>query len=148
MPLRLTVRRCRTADLDDVLEIERTSFGADAWPRALFIELLEESPQLFLLAVAGGHIGGYIAAVVRNGTGELVSIAVHPDYRCRGMAGALLRRVLSLLRSQGVEQCWLMVRPGNRVAIQFHKSAGFRLIRRVKDYYGARRDGLRMRLTL
>lgn len=142
------VRRCRAIHLRSVLAIERASFAAEAWPRQLFIELLEESPRLFLLATVDGHIAGYVAAVVRGEAGELVSIAVDPRYRGRGVGGTLMRRVLALLGKEAVEQCWLMVRPGNRGAIHLYRAFGFKHVRRVKDYYGRGRDARRMRVVL
>ena len=142
------VRRCRRADLRSVLAIERASFADDAWPRGLFVELLEECPRLFLLGIVDRRVAGYIAAVVRGNAAELVSIAVHPRHRGRGVAGTLMRRVLALLRTDAIGQCWLTVRPGNRCAIRLYLAFGFTRVRRVKDYYGRGRDGLRMRVRL
>jgi ribosomal-protein-alanine N-acetyltransferase len=148
VPSRITVRRCRGADLPGVLAIERASFAREAWPRDLFVELLEEWPRLFLVGVAEGRVAGYIAAVLRGKAAELVSVAVHPRYRKRGVAAVLMRRVLTLLRKDAIEQCWLMVRPGNRGALRLYRAFGFTRVRRVKDYYGRGRDGLRMRVAL
>ncbi|MGA3028914.1 MAG: GNAT family N-acetyltransferase [Bryobacteraceae bacterium] len=148
MPRRIAVRRCRGADLPSVLAIERASFEPDAWPRELFVELLEEWPRLFLLGIVDGRVAGYIAAVGRGEAAELVSVAVHPRYRGRGVAGALMRRVLALLRREAIGQCRLMVRPGNRWAIRLYRAFGFTRVRRVKDYYGRGRDAWRMRVRL
>jgi ribosomal-protein-alanine N-acetyltransferase len=148
VPSRIAVRRCLGADLPGVLEIEWASFATDAWPRELFVELLEESPRLFLVGSVEGRSAGYVAAVARTEAAELVSIAVHPRYRGRGVAAALLRRVLARLQKDGIGQCWLTVHPGNRGAIRLYKYFGFARVRRVKDYYSRGRDGLRMRLRL
>src|ERR1700690_3746924 len=94
----IRVRRCHIVDLRGVLAIERASFADDAWPRELFVELIDECPKLFLLGVVDGRIAGYVAVVLRREAGELVSIAVHPRHRGRGVAGALMRRVLALLQ--------------------------------------------------
>lgn len=142
------MRRCRGADLPRVLTIERASFAEDAWPRGLFIELMEECPKLFLLGLVDGHVVGYVAAVEKGENAELVSIAVHPRYRGRGVAAALLRRVLSLLRAKLVGRCWLMVRPDNGNAIRLYRTFGFIRVRRVKDYYGRGADAWRMRVEL
>jgi ribosomal-protein-alanine N-acetyltransferase len=145
---RITVRRCRGADLPRVLAIERASFASDAWPREFFAGLLEECPRLFLVGSVEGRVAGYGAAVVRGEAAELVSVAVGPRYRGRGVASALIRRVLALLRREAGRQCWLTVRPGNRRAIRLYRAFGFIRVRRVKDYYGRGRDGWRMRVRL
>ena len=146
MSSRIAVRRCREADLNRVLTIERASFGADAWPRELFLELLETNPTLFLVGTIGGEVTGYVAAVKRREAAELASLAVHPRGRGRGLARAMMKRVLARLESEGAGECWLTVRPGNRRAISLYRFLGFTRVRRVKDYYGPGRDGLRMRL--
>ena len=140
----ISVRRCHIVDLRSVLAIERASFAEDAWPRELFVELIEECPRLFLLGVVEGRIAGYVAAVLRREAGELVSIAVLPRHRGRGVAGALMRRVLVLLQKDNVKQCWLMVRPDNHEAIRLYRAFGFERMRRVKDYYGRGADAWRM----
>jgi ribosomal-protein-alanine N-acetyltransferase len=145
MPSRIALRRCRGADLRSVLAVERASFAADAWPRELFVELMEECPRLFLVGIVDGRVAGYVAAVERGEAAELVSIAVHPRHRGRGVAGALMRRVLALLRAGGIGECWLMVRPDNRSAISLYQAFGFARVRRVKNYYGRGADGWRMR---
>jgi len=128
--------------------VERASFRADAWPREVFEALMNECPWLFLVATVGGRIGGYSSAVADAERAELVSIAVHPHYRRRGAARALMTRSIALLRGEGVRKFWLTVRPANTAAIRLYASFGFVRVRRVRDYYRRGQDGKRMRLWL
>jgi len=131
-----------------VLAIERASFGAEAWPRELFDELLGDCPELFFVARIGLRLRGYIATcVVRQGA-EVVSIAVDPRRRGQGIATAMMRHTLDSLRRRGIQRCWLTVRTGNVDAIRFYRGAGFVRVRRVKHYYGPGADGWRMRIAL
>ena len=142
------MRRCRTTDLRRVLTIERASFGAQAWPREDFVELLGQCPGLFRVGVLDGRVAGYISGWVMRDAAEILSIAVLPRCRGRGIAATLLRATLAALRRSEVRQCRLMVRPGNRSAIRLYRTFGFIRVRRVKGYYGPRADALRMRLAL
>ena len=148
MPAGIAIRRATAADLRRIVAVELASFRADAWPREAFTSLMNECPRLFLVATLAGRMAGYSSAVADAKRAELVSIAVHPRYRRRGVARALINRTLALLRGEGVRQCWLTVRPANAEAIRLYESFGFRHVRRVKDYYGRGRDGKRMRLLL
>lgn len=148
MPTRITVRRATAADLRRIVTVERASFRADAWPREAFTALMNECPRLFLVATLADRTAGYSSTVADAERAELVSVAVHPRYRRRGVARALINRMVTLLRGEGVRQVWLTVRPANADAIRLYESFGFRHVRRVKDYYGRGRDGKRMRLLL
>ena len=95
--------------LDRILEIERASFGTEAWPRESFLEYYEDCRDLFFVVKSSGRIAGYVIGCVEAGRGEIASLAVHPDYRRRGLAGALIGRVLGDLRAAGIGRAELMV---------------------------------------
>jgi ribosomal-protein-alanine acetyltransferase len=144
------IRRATTPDLDRVLNIERASFGAEAYDRNLFAEFLAAPHALFLLAEHRGRAAGYIIAAVRPGgvSAELVSIAIRPRARRLGAASLLLRSVIRRLKRRRVERLTLMVRIGNEAARAFYIRFGFRPVRRVAGYYEDGADGLAMRKDL
>lgn len=137
------VRPFERRNLKRVLEIERASFGRDAWPAEAFLECWRESPELFLIARLGRRIAGYSITQVYWRGAELESIAVGPRYRGQGVARALLDATVGHL---GVRPLRLMVSTVNAAALRFYRHYGFVRTRLVKDYYGAGRDAWRMRL--
>lgn len=144
----IRIARFRLSQLKRILEIESASFGADAYPKELFLDLFRESPGLFLAAKYGLRIAAYMITDVRRGTAEVVSIAVHPDYRRRGVAGALMRYTLRALRRGRIGEVKLMVRRDNEAAIAFYLGFGFRRVRSVARYYENGAAGLLMRKRL
>ena len=140
------------ADLDAVLVIERASFGADAYDRNLFAELFGECGRLFLVAAAASGIRAYMvaAAAVRRATSsaELVSVAVAPACRGRGIASALMRSTLRRLRLRRVRQFTLAVRASNRQAQALYAKFGFARLRRLRRYYEDGEDALVLRKLL
>ena len=130
--------------MDRVLWIERASFGRQAWPRDLFVELHQDCPDLFLVAKLRGRIAAYMATCVQKSNAEIVSLAVHPDFRGRGVAQALMRFTLRSLARTGARRVELMVRPGNVAGRQLYRSFGFRELRRVSRYYENGGDGILM----
>jgi ribosomal-protein-alanine N-acetyltransferase len=145
---RLEIRPFQSRDLERILEIERGSFGPDAWDRELFLEYSRRCPELFLVARHGRRTGGYIITCTRPKEAELVSIAVEPRDRLRGLGRAMLDETLAQLRSRRVSTWWLMVATSNTAAIRFYESYGFVRKRRTKRYYGAGRDAWRMKFTV
>ena len=144
----LRIRRFRLADLDRLMEIERSAFPKAAYPRDLFLELYEDCGKLFYVAVRGRSIAGYTVTCMRLPRAELISIAVDPEYRRQGIAEALMKRTLARLRLAGAAKLNLMVRARNRGAIALYHDFGFRRTGKVARYYENGEDGVRMSLAL
>ena len=156
MSPRISVRPFRAADMERILAIERASFGADAYERNLFAELFHNCGDLFLVAVTGGHICGYMVTCIgarpvsgrTTGTAEVVSIAVNPASRGKGAASSLMTNTLRRLRLRDVGRLTLMVKVTNEGARRFYEKRGFRRVRRVPGYYEDGSDGLLMKKEL
>jgi len=150
----LTIRRFSMGDLPRVFQIERASFGPDAYSPSTFLaHLVRDRKGLFVAEDGSGRVVGY--ALVRLGLGwigarrgGITSIAVEPASRGRGIGRALLARALDHLREHRVQVADLEVSATNRAAQSLYESFGFRRDRLLPDYYGRSRDGLRMVLDL
>ena len=134
----------RLRHLARVLRIERASFGAEAWPRKYFLELYRDCRDFFVVAKVGGRVAGYAVACAEKRNAEIASLAVHPDYRRRGVADALMRHTLRALGAAGFGRVELMVRTGNTAGAQLYRSLGFRRVRMVPRYYEDGGDGVLM----
>jgi len=147
-----SIRLFRLSDLDGVLQIEHASFTKDAYDRNLFAEFHHKCGELFLVAVAGRNICGYSIACIGGRTAssraELVSIAVDPKLRGKGIASALMDSTLRRLRRRGVVRLLLMVKVTNKTAIRFYEGYGFQKGRMVRGYYEDGADGWRMAKSL
>src|ERR1017187_4641528 len=135
MSARFAVRRLRRLDLDRIMEIERASFGADAWDRKLFAESLDAGEDLFLAAERSGKIRGYLLACPRGRRAEVASVAVDPACRGQGAASALMESALRRLRLRRVARLVLMVKVTNHQAQTFYEKFVFQKVRRVRRYY-------------
>ncbi len=148
MTPRISVRRFRIGELNRILEIERASFGADAYDRKLFAELSHKCGDLFLIAVRAGSICGYMVTCMRgqraSDAAEIVSVAVDPACRGRGAASSLMKSTLRRLRLRGVSRLSLMVKVNNETARRFYERHGFRKVRKVAGYYEDGADGVLM----
>jgi [ribosomal protein S18]-alanine N-acetyltransferase len=134
----------RLRHLERVVWIERASFGTEAWPRRYFVSLYRDCRDFFVVAKVGGRIGGYAVACAEQRNAEIASLAVHPDYRRRGVADALMRYTLRELNTADVRRVELMVRTGNTAGAQLYRAHGFRRVRMVPGYYEDGGDGILM----
>ncbi|HEY6391334.1 MAG TPA: N-acetyltransferase [Bryobacteraceae bacterium] len=144
----IDVQRFEPGDLERVLAIEQASFAEDAWDQKLFLQYHRDCPDFFVIAKLGRRIAGYAITCAGSRNAELASIAVDPRDRRRGVARTLLHYTQSHLRAKKIKTWWLMVATGNEPGIRFYEEYGFQRTRLVKRYYGAGRDGYRMRLAL
>lgn len=143
MPLtNVRLRKCRETDLAKVLEIERRSFKYP-YTYPLFLQYLLREPEGFYLADIEGKVVGYIVTSVVNERGYIVSIAVLPKMRRRGIGGELLRKGLVHLQGR-VKEVELQVGVRNEGAIRFYEN--FCFIRKgiIPHYYPDGEDGLLM----
>jgi [ribosomal protein S18]-alanine N-acetyltransferase len=144
----IEVKRFEPGDLARVLAVEQSSFAQDAWNEKLFLQYHRDCQDLFLIAKLGRRVAGYAITCADGKNAELASIAVDPRDRRRGVAKALLDYTHSHLRAGRIKTWWLMVATDNEPGIRFYEAYGFKGTRLVKRYYGAGRDGYRMRLAL
>jgi ribosomal-protein-alanine N-acetyltransferase len=122
-------------DLGAVLRIETSSFSSEAWDAELFRDYLDISGDLFLVAKLDGRIAGYSIAYASRAAAEIDSIAVLPQFRCRGVARALLLAILNRLRRRRLIACSLAVRRSNHPAIGLYRRLGFVRVRTIASYY-------------
>ncbi|MDQ3102786.1 MAG: ribosomal protein S18-alanine N-acetyltransferase [Actinomycetota bacterium] len=128
----VVVRRLTYGDLPAVLSIERRSFPAP-WSLAMFVLELSK-PSGVCLAAAGPHgLSGYLVCSRYADVWHLMNVAVDPDLRRRGLAGALIEGMLDEAGRDG--RYTLEVRVSNHVAIEMYERIGFRRAGRRRRYY-------------
>ena len=146
------IRRFRPSDLENVMAVERASFGREAYDRNLFAEYAHACEELFLVAERrAGRFAGYAIACVCRGRPELanlISIAVAPQARRKGIASLLLLSTIRRLKFRGIERLTLIVRQSNTAAIEFYRRHGFEIVRRAPRYYEDGEDGWLMRMQI
>ncbi len=136
-------------NLDEVVKINWTCLPEN-YDQSFFLSLFNHYPKIFVVAnQAEKGVIGYIMGRVETGFSELkrfsltrkghiVSIAVLPENRNKGVASSLLEKALEGYREYQVSEIYLEVRESNKIAIDLYKKFGFNISRQVKGYY---RDG-------
>jgi len=127
----MMIRCALRDDLDAVEEIERLSQGVP-WARSMFESELDQSHGRFWVLEVNGRIQGFAVYRVIGDESELLSIAILPDSRQRGLGSKLLEWTLAELKQEGLGYVRLEVRTGNQAA------------RKLYDNYGFMEDGVRL----
>ena len=80
-------------------------------------------------------VAAYGGMLITVDEGQITNIAVHPDYRRRGLGAAILRALLRHAKDARLESVSLEVRASNTAAIQMYRRAGFVEMGRRKGFY-------------
>lgn len=105
-------------------------YGADEF------ETFLRARECFLLTVPGGFALGRVAA----DEAELLTLAVDPGHRRRGVARGLLAAFEAEARRRGARRAFLEVAASNAAAIGLYRGAGYDESGRRRGYY-RRADG-------
>jgi ribosomal-protein-alanine N-acetyltransferase len=124
-----------------------TSFHR-GWSDGEFERLLFDRNVVAHRATVGKNLVGFIVSRLTLDEAEILSVAVAPARRGRGLAGRLLDRNLRRLVGLGARAVFLEVDDGNTPARKLYRHAGFREVGRRAGYYPAGRGALILRRDL
>jgi [ribosomal protein S18]-alanine N-acetyltransferase len=132
-----TLRTMTPADLDDVLVLERSLFGEEAWSRQMLEGELAEQPRsrYYLVADDDGVITGYAGLLVAANQADVVTLAVAADRWGQGVGSALLEALLAEAARRRCTEVFLEVRADNTRAQRLYRRYGFSQIGIRKGYY-------------
>lgn len=140
----------RTADLDQVMVLEREAYGFP-WTEQVFRDCLRVGYECWVVEACDLPIAGYAILSVGAGECHVLNICTAPSVRRRGIGRAFLMAMLQKGRAAGALHAFLEVRPSNTGAISLYRAAGFERIGMRRAYYqaeGGREDALVFRRAL
>lgn len=118
------------------------------WSAAEFADFLAD-PLIFLLTEGDA---GFLLGRAVAGEAELLTLAVAPEARRRGLGRKLLERFLYQARLRGAATAFLEVADANAAAQALYRNAGFARAGRRRGYYvgpaGQVQDALVLRRPL
>jgi [ribosomal protein S18]-alanine N-acetyltransferase len=139
MGVRWAIRPAVAEDAAAIAAAERECF-ADPWSESGVAETLHNGTSLGLVAEARGRLAGYLLARMIAGEAEILTLAVVPWARRRGLGRALLDAALERLAAVGNRAVFLEVRESNEGARELYLGAGFRPVGVRPGYYRKPRE--------
>jgi len=144
------LRKFTQNDLRSVVHINSVCLPEN-YTDYFFIDLYQKFPETFFVAEENGEVAGYIMCRVELGLsnfgfsgvikkGHIVSVAVLPQYRRKGIGQALITEAMEGMRLHNAKQCFLEVRTTNTPAIDLYKKLGFQVTRTIHGYYADGED--------
>jgi [ribosomal protein S18]-alanine N-acetyltransferase len=142
------IRHCEESDLVSVIEINMIALP-EHYSDYFFETILRELPEAFIIAEINDRIVGYIMCKIEFGfsnfrklgfvkKGHVVSVAVLPEHRGKGLGKALMLEGINGVMSRKSDEIYLEVRRSNESAIKMYQKLGFQIKSKLRTYY---RDG-------
>jgi ribosomal-protein-alanine N-acetyltransferase len=152
------LRKFAINDLASVTQINAACLPEN-YTDIFFVDLYRRHPETFVVAEEDGKIVGYIMCRIEVGLsnfvlsgvvkkGHVVSVAVLPEHRRKGVGKGLVIKALEGMRAYGAKQCYLEVRVTNQEAISLYKKLDFEVTRTIHGYYADGEDALVMTVKL
>ncbi len=132
----MLIREAHNQDINQLVAIEELCYD-QPWPREAFEEEVErEDVGIGLVAEDEGLVVGFLTGMAVVDEFHLHNLAVHPDFRGRGVARGLLEAAESLCRQRDFRRILLEIREDNEAARNLYLSLGFEAAGTRKDFYG------------
>jgi len=149
-PEPILIRPMKPEDLEQVQAIDQISFSMP-WPSSAYRYEIYENPLSLLwvaeasLPASQSKIVGLIVVWLILDEAHIATVAVHPDYRSRGVAQCLLTTALKEAIKKGSREATLEVRASNTIAQRLYRRFHFEIVgNRVRYYRDNNEDALIM----
>lgn len=124
----------RPEHVAQVAELEKLCFSAP-WSENAVRGELTNPLSLWIVAVDGDTVAGYIGSQSVMGEADMMNVAVSPAYRRQGIAEKLVVTLAEKLTAQNVSSLTLEVRASNKPAIALYEKLLFVQVGRRPNYY-------------
>lgn len=130
----VVIRAMRAEDAAGVARVLREAQEAANWTEQSLREAAG-GPGVALVSASDGEMTGFLLGRQMRDEAEILNLGVMPEWRGRGVGGALLEKALAEFRVSGVGRVFLEVRESNQTAIGFYEKFGFLKAGRRPGYY-------------
>ena len=137
--------RMNKSHVAQIAALEAMCFSAPWSERSVSSEL-ENALSLWIVAMDGENLAGYVGSQSVLGEADMMNLAVHPDYRRQGVGEQLVNTLIDALSQAQVHSLTLEVRASNAPAKALYQKLGFLQVGlRPRYYQNPKEDALILR---
>lgn len=135
--MQLVICQMEENDLEQVIRIEKESFLCP-WSISSFQSEMHMNKYTYYVVAKNktdNLVVGYTGTWIIFEEAHITNMAVHPDFRQKGIAASLLEHLLSKFRNARVTYIFLEVRSSNYSAQKLYEKYSFAIAGKRKRYY-------------
>jgi [ribosomal protein S18]-alanine N-acetyltransferase len=145
----ISFRAMTLSDLSHIEIVENSSFSVPWSRQAFYDELVHNQFAQYTVITVNGQVMGYCGCWLIFDEAHITNLAIHPDYRGKGLGEAVLTYVMGMMQRQGVTKMFLEVRVSNQAAQSLYQKLGFTYSGIRHGYYADNQeDAMIMWVTL
>lgn len=126
--------RMNESHIEGIAELEKRCFS-DPWSVNSVASELKNPLSLWLIAMDGETLAGYVGSQSVLGWADMMNLAVAPEYRRQGIGEKLVMELERCLKAEKVTCLTLEVRVSNAPAIALYEKLEFMQVGRRPNYY-------------
>lgn len=119
---------------EQIAALEKVCFS-DPWSINSINYELTNPLSLWLVALEGETVAGYVGSQSVLGESDMMNLAVAPEFRRNGLGELLVGTLVERLCENGNHCLTLEVRASNEPAIALYVKTGFKQVGRRPNYY-------------
>ncbi len=133
--------------IDGLVEIEEQCFNS-GYAKKTFLKELQNKIAIYIVATEEQAVLGYIGLWNICGGADIIDVAVHREFRRRGIGEGLISKMLDVCKSENIFEVNLEVRASNLAAQNLYKKMGFSEVGLRKLYYENKEDAILMQIKI
>lgn len=130
----MKIEKMTVSHLEQVAELEKKCF-VHPWSINSLKTELENDNSIFLVYLCNENVVGYIGMNYVLDEGYIYNVAVHENYRKKGIGSALIGELITFGKKNNFSFLTLEVRSSNEKAISLYSKFGFIKVGERKNYY-------------
>ena len=133
--MELKVRQAEAKDIVEMAKLDAIAFTVPWSEDSFRQEILSNDMAFYIVAEINEKLVGYAGLWKIVDEGHITNVAVHPDYRQKGIGKALVGVLIESTSDEGILSYTLEVRQSNLPAILLYSGFGFLPAGVRKKYY-------------
>jgi ribosomal protein S18 acetylase RimI-like enzyme len=145
------IRQYEERDFDDyVSTLEKTTdWGREAGEELKArMEKMRKDEQIWVAEVENRAVGFMILAYNDDGSLEVDWLDVYPSHQRRGLATLLVEKAARIAEADKRQELSVHTHVTNKEMMTFLTKNGFKVFKKIKDFYGEKKDALQFKKTL
>ena len=130
----MKIVKMNSSHVPQIARLEEICFS-EPWSEKSIASELENPLSLWLVALDGETVAGYIGSQTVMDETDMMNVAVHPEYRRQGIGEALVMALIRQLQQTGSKNLSLEVRTSNVSARNLYEKLGFIQVGKRPRYY-------------